>query len=305
MLKPTVTKTAKARMLRADTSRGRFYHVPDPVTGDVAQFPSVTTILGAINKPALVAWAAKEERLAVSEASADLYAELTGQPQLPRAMYQLALEQRLGKTKAHVKALQKASEIGTQCHAMIEWTLKRDLGQYVGPEPAMVEAAQWAFMAWDDFRQAVSLTPHAIEQVVYSRTHRFAGTMDLLATLNTQALLGVLERQSPVEETLAAWLMARETAMAVVDFKTSKNIYAEGFLQAAAYQKALAEMGHGPVDGGLIVRLPKLTTDPGFEVAVVPPARQLFPTFLAARALWEWQYREEQAYRTKNKKVIA
>ena len=47
-------------------------------------------------------------------------------------------------------------------------------------------------------------------------------------------------------------------------------------------------MGHGRVDGGLIVRLPKVTTDPGFEVVVVPPARELFPTFLAARQLWDW-----------------
>jgi hypothetical protein len=60
-------------------------------------------------------------------------------------------------------------------------------------------------------------------------------------------------------------------------------------LQSVAYQRALSEMGHGRVDGGLIVRLPKVTTDPGFEVVVVPPARELFPAFLAARQLWAWQ----------------
>jgi hypothetical protein len=282
------------------TQSGRFYHIPDPVTGDVAQFPSVTTILSAINKPALVGWAAKEERLACSEAAADLYAELTGQPQLPRSMYQLALEQRLGKTKAHVKALAKAAEIGTQVHGMIEWTLRQALGLHVGPEPALVEAAQWGFMAWQDFAKEVALAPQFIEQTVFSRTHVYAGTLDLVATLRAQALLARLSRQGDVEPALAAWLEGRETVTACIDFKTGKAIYGEAHLQSVAYQRALAEMGHGRVDGGLIVRLPKVTSDPGFEVAVVPPARELFPTFLAARALWAWSYQNEQAFKRRS-----
>ena len=292
---------SSSRILRADSNTGRFYHIPDPVTGDVVQYPSVTTILSAIAKPALVAWAAKEERLAVSEAAADLYAELAPRPQLPRAMYQLALEQRLGKTKAHVKALQKAAEIGTQVHGMIEWTLKRALGQRVGPEPALVDAAQWGFMAWQDWAKAVALTPHAIEATVYSRTHQYAGTLDLLATLQAQPLLALLSRQGAVDPALAAWLEARDTVTACIDFKTGRAVYGEAHLQSVAYQRALAEMGHGRVDGGLIVRLPKVTTDPGFEVVVVPPARDLFPTFLAVRQLWAWTFAQEQAYRTKKK----
>ena len=296
---------SSSRILKADSNSGRFYHIPDPVTGDVVQYPSVTTILGAIAKPALIAWAAKEERLAVSEAAADLYAELATHAQLPRSMYQLALEQRLGKTKAHVKALAKASEIGTQTHGLIEWTLKRTLGQSVGPEPAVVEAAQWAFMAWEDWARAVQLTPQAIEQTVYSRTHVYAGTLDLLATLNARALLTLLSRQGAVDPALAAWLGAQDTVTACIDFKTGKGIYGEAHLQSVAYQRALAEMGHGRVDGGLIVRLPKVTTDPGFEVAVVPPARELYPTFLAVRQLWAWTFAQEQAYRAKRTTAVA
>jgi hypothetical protein len=62
-------------------------------------------------------------------------------------------------------------------------------------------------------------------------------------------------------------------------------------------------MGHGRVDGGLIVRLPKTAGDPGFEVAVVPPARALFPVFLAVRALWEWTYQQEVAYQARKRAV--
>ena len=288
---------SKPRVLRTDSRQGRFYDITDPVTGDVARYPSVTTILGAIAKPALIAWAANQERAAVTEAAADLYADVARQPQLPRPMYLLALEQRLGSTKAHQRALAKAGEIGTQCHALIEWTLQRDLGRHVGPEPAVVEAAQWAYMAWQDWARAVRLTPRAIEQTVYSRTHAYAGTMDLLADLDAGALLRLLRAQGDVALSLSAFLASRDRVTALVDFKTGKGIYGEAHLQSVAYQRALAEMGHGRVDGGLIVRLPKVTTDPGFEVAVVPPARDLFPTFLAARQLWAWQFAQDTAYR--------
>src|SRR5262245_44605294 len=89
-------------IIRADSQRGRFYTILDRVTGEAVRYPSVTTILGAaIAKPALIHWAAKEERVAVSETAADLYADLYGSSQLPRAMFLTTLEHRLGKTKAH------------------------------------------------------------------------------------------------------------------------------------------------------------------------------------------------------------
>lgn len=294
----TLTRT----ITRTTSRTGRFYDIPN-ADGTTARYPSVTTILSAaIAKPALIAWSANQERLAVSEAAADLYAEtaLLAQ-QLPRSGYLLALEQRLGKTKAHLKELAKAADIGSQCHGLVEWSLKRDLGQSVGPEPRVVDEALWGYMAFQDWAKAVSLTPIMIEQVVYSRTHQYAGTLDLVATLNTRALLAVLEQQGPVEADLATWLAFQTTATAVIDFKTSARIYPESYLQTVAYQRALTEMGHGPVDGGLILRLPKLTTDPGFEVGVAPPARELFPTFLAARALFDWTFAQEQAYQARTR----
>jgi ribosomal protein L17 len=273
------------------------------VTGESVRYPSVTTILGVINKPALVPWAAKEERVATSEAAADLYADLHGAQQLPRAMYLLALEQRLGKTKAHTKALAKAAEIGSAIHGKIEWTLKRALGLRVGAEPLLHDAALWGFMAFEDWAKAVRLQPQFIEQVVYSRTHQYAGTMDLCATLDAAALLGVLERQGAVDATLGDWLRARDSVTALIDFKSGKAVYGEALLQSCAYSRALAEMGHGRVDGGLIVRLPKVTSDPSFSVHVVPPARELFPVFLAAKALWQWSYNEDQAYRARRAEI--
>lgn len=289
---------------RTDGRSGRFYNILNP-DGTTARYPSVTTILGAaIAKPALIAWSAKEERTAVSEAAAEFYAETINSPQLPRPMYLLGLEQRLGKTKAHLKALAKAAEIGSQAHAAVEWSLKMQLlGIAAGPKPPMVAGAELAFQSWQTWAQQVELTPVLVEQCVWSRTHEYAGTLDLVATLQPRALLALLQQQGPVAPPLAAWLEGRERVTAVIDLKTSKSIYAEHSLQTAAYIRALQEMGHGPVDGGLIVRLPKVGTDPGFEVAVCPPARDLFPTFLAARQLWAWAYQEEQAYQARRARV--
>jgi hypothetical protein len=291
--------SSPSNVTRTDSRSGRFYDITH-ADGTTSRYPSVTSILSAISKPALVPWAAKEERLLVMETAADLYADTARLPhQLPRAAYLLTLDQRLGHTKAHTRALAKAADIGTAAHAKIEWTLQRALGQRVGPEPLVPEAARpavWAFEAW---RSAVALEPIMVEQVVWSRTHAYAGTMDLLARLDTRALLQVLRQQGPVAPTLAAWLESRTTATALVDFKTGKAIYAEASLQSVAYQRALEEMGHGRVDGGLIVRLPKATTDPGFEVGVVLPGRRLFPTFLATRQLWQWQYAQDDAWRAR------
>lgn len=248
-----------------NTKAGRFYDVD----GDL--LPSVTTILKVIGKPALVHWAAHMERLLVVDAAADLYLDLGKTPMLSRAAYVATLDGRVGTSKAHKRALDKAHDIGTQAHKLIEWNLRHTLGQTTGPQPRVVDDVQWAFMAFEDWARAVNLKPRLIEQVVYSKTYRYAGTMDLLADVND--------------------------AVTLVDFKTSKGIYAEAFLQNVAYQVALAEMGHPAPTGGVIVRIPKNQNDPQFEVAVVPPVADLLPVFLAARTLWVWHEGHERAYR--------
>ncbi len=54
-------------------------------------------------------------------------------------------------------------------------------------------------------------------------------------------------------------------------------------------QAALQDMGYLPsAGGGLIVRLPKLVSDPDFQVVPVPPVAELLPVFLAVKQLWHW-----------------
>jgi hypothetical protein len=47
----------------------------------------------------------------------------------------------------------------------------------------------------------------------------------------------------------------------------------------------------------------KVDTDPEFEIVETPPARELFPVFLAVKELWKWSYAQEAAYRARREAV--
>lgn len=247
--------------------RGRFYELPDG-----ARYPSVTNILSVIGKPALITWAANQERDMVIRAAAALYEDLpTNGPRMTRLGFVSTLQNRLGKERAHQRELAKATEIGSQVHALIEWNLRRELGQRVSEEQAQISPkAAWAFTAYEKWRASVGFKPVMIEQTVWSRTHGYAGTMDFLADVTLNG----------------------ERVLALGDWKSGKRIYEEALLQNAAYVAALEEMGHAEPGTlwGVIVRLPKVETDPDFEVRVIAPAEQAdnLAAFLAAKRTWEW-----------------
>lgn len=237
----------------------RFYEV------DGQRLPSVTSILGAVNKPALVPWAAKQEREMVYAA----VRKIIGDPEVKRDNFMSSLDSAVGQEKAHSKLLSKAGDIGTECHGLIEWNMRKELQQSVGPEPKISEKALWAFMAYEDWRKAANLSPLLVEQAVWSKRYGYAGTMDWY---------GEIEHKG-------------ERLRVLGDWKTGKGIYAEALLQNAAYVHALVEMGHAdPGVAGCIVRLPKVETDPNFEVKIIPAEDQkaLFRVFLAVVDLWTW-----------------
>lgn len=255
-------------MQRNDTNRGRFYEI------EGVQYPSVTTILQVVGKPALVPWAAKVEREMVMEVSADLYLDCSETPTMSKPAWLTTLQSRLGKQKAATKELAKASEIGSQVHALIEWTLKGELCHKVGPSPRISDKAQWAFMAWEDWRKKVELKPIFVEQTVWSKEWGYAGTLDLLAEV--------------------------EGKLTVLDWKTGKAVYDESYLQNAAYRRAIREMKHGDPLQGIIVRLPKVETDPEFEAVTVPFDEDwLFQRFINAMRLWEAMREMENARKAK------
>lgn len=241
----------------------RFYDCPDG-----GHRVSVTSVLQALNKPALINWAAKAERELVTKVAGDLFEDAPAE--MSKANFLLQLGTRLGKEKAHQKLLKQASDIGTEAHAMIEWTLRKELKQEVGPEPKLSEKALWAFMAWEDWRKKANMVPLQIEQVVWSQKYGYAGTLDLLCELD---------------------LPTGDRGVVVMDNKSGKAIYPESSLQIAAYVAASIEMGLADVHtSGMVLRLPKVESDPDFEVKFIPCSdmSSLLVTFRAALHLWKW-----------------
>ena len=246
---------------RKSTARGRFYETPDGI------FPSVTNILSVIGKPALINWAANTERELVLDCSANLYEDCHGTPKMSRMAWLTTLQGRLGNEKAHKRELAKAGEIGSQAHALIEWSLRVKLLQKVGPSPHISDKAQWAFMVFEDWAKKVNLKPIFIEQTVYSKQYGYAGTMDLFAEVDGKPT--------------------------VIDWKTGKAVYAEAHLQNAAYRHALREMGHGDPVQGIIVRLPKNETDPEPEAVTADDEAESLQAFLHFKAGWEWNQKKD------------
>jgi len=247
---------------RSENHRGRTYELPDGV-----KLPSVTTILGVIGKPALIAWAASMERAMCLDVSATLYEHLHGTPKMSRMAWMSTLETRLGKQRAHQRELEKAGNIGSQIHALIEWWLLAHMLEKVGPCPEACDKAMWAYTRWQAWAKEVNLKPIYVEQAVWSRAYGYAGTMDLLAEVN-----GV------------------ET---VLDWKSGKAVYPEAHLQNAAYRQAVREMGHGNPQAGLIVRVPKVETDPEFEVVEAWPEDECLDVFLKTKSVWEWTQKKD------------
>jgi predicted RecB family nuclease len=255
--------TAAVKRVPRDDGYGRstrFYDV------DGQKYPSVTAVLnGAIAKPALIPWAAKQEREMIYSA----IRKLIHDADVKRANFMLSLESAVGREKAHNKELAKAATIGSEAHSRIEWLLRRELKQVTGPEPQVCEKALWASMAWEDWQKASNFSVNLTEEVVWSKRYGYAGTLDFAGQIDHEGV----------------------RTHVVADIKTGRSIYKEAHLQIAAYGHALVEMGHADViPAGVIVRLPKVEDDPAFEVLVIPPEQMKanHKIFLAVLDLWKW-----------------
>lgn len=145
--------TSDSGRLRTDTDRGRLY------TWGNEQFRSVTTILGALGKPWLGAWAAKM----VAEYAydrRDKWDDMT-KAEAVRLLKGAPWEKR-----------DAAGDVGTAVHNAIESLV---LGQTPPPYPDDIAAHMAHFNRFvSDYRPEW----HAAEAAVFNRTHKYAGTLD-------------------------------------------------------------------------------------------------------------------------------
>lgn len=263
---------------------GRYYETPD------GTYPSVTNILGVVGKPALLNWMASREREYVMDAAADLFMDAPATPRMSRLAFLSTLKTRLSAAKAGDKLKEKAAEIGTAVHALVEWNLRKSIGQEPGPAPQINPAATLAYAAFEEWRGLVKLEPVYIEQTVWSSVFEYAGTLDLAAYITIPEDRELVKKafRCPSDLSLEAFYQQHkgERVFFTGDIKSGKKIYLEARFQVAAYAAALQEMGHQRSEFGLVIRLPKVETDPGFEVAPILNLDEEFAVFLHVSELF-------------------
>ena len=252
-----------------------------PSDGD---HPSVTTILSVLAKPALIGWAAKEERKMVSLIAGHLYGrlhDLVSEPPSPEKFAEM-VDEEAGKP-AQRRLLEKAASIGTEVHRRIEWTFKGELGlnRADNEPPLTTKSAIRSFERWVEWRASVNLRVVAIEKQLFSQLYGFGGTLDALVELGVDG----------------------KKVLATIDFKTGKKVYEESFLQNVAYRMALAEEGIQS-DMGIIVRLPKYEQDPDFDAVTVPADKTetYKMVFIALAIVYRWWKKpEDEAWKAKKR----
>lgn len=213
---------------------------------------SVTTILGAMPKPALLPWGIKM----VAEAAVD--ATLKG---ILGPMVESNPDDAIRWLKGSPYAARdKAADIGTHVHAAIE---AHALGK---PFPKWGPAIAPRMEAFEQFVNDYQPVFHMTEASVFNHTQRYAGTLDSIATLDGRTV--------------------------VLDAKSGKGVYPEVGLQLAAYRFAeFVALPDGSMqdmpatDGAVVLHLPD---GGGYTLHDVRADEEVFEAFLFVREVFKF-----------------
>lgn len=236
--------------------------------GEKIMVPGVTNITGMVDKSQpLMAWSAAQT------------VELLRTSILPGQAYtEEQLEEAFQNAKRNYRnTSRKALDIGKLAHEWLD-RYQQSLIAGVDHEESLPENENAAncVKAALDFMGKHSFSPFRVETHVYSRLYNYAGTLDHLAHITSCGS----EDCCPFEGTV----------FILGDFKSSKAMYDEYFLQTAAYQQAIQEeFPDLTVDGRLILRLDK--EGQGFEHAIRlnNTMEDDLTAFLGAQEILKWQ----------------
>jgi hypothetical protein len=246
---------SKAAEHKAQTYRGTLLRDQKGIyTWRDEKFPSVTSILSGMAKPALTYWAAKS----VAEWVANYVSVTVPEQKLPWSEVQSRLSDVDKLKSVPWDYAEKRRDLGSTFHDVAE---RFAGGMTVNPEvfSSDIRPLVESFLRWVGDNNPEW---HAMEAGVFNREHNYAGTMDTIMMLHDR--------------------------MVVLDYKSSKDSYPEHALQLAAYRHAeflgLADGSEIPMpktDGGIIL----LVQEKECKALEWPCGDEQFEAFLALRRL--------------------
>jgi hypothetical protein len=186
---------------------------------------------------------------------------------------------RVGKAGAE-KIIKNRQVLGTIAHSLFE---KQVLGKPLGDLDKYVDEIQMDVRLFKNFNKTCILKPDATEQNLWSEKFGYAGTADYFGTYKSNVKWLVHEnRKAPVPR-------FAKGAFVVGDWKTSRDIYDDYWLQLAAYAWAFYERTGIKVAGAFIaqfrngkIRIKERTWDELMET---------FEVYKAVLIIYRWKYK--------------
>jgi cytochrome c2 len=143
----------------------------------------VTTVLGVINKPALMYWA-------VNKAVEYIDQNLPVGVAVDEVMKKKIMN---GCKAAHRTIKTDAADLGTMLHELVEKYIKKE--KYEEPTNEILQASFAQFKQWEKDNNVEFLSS---EKKIYSRKYNYCGTMDFMAIVNGIKVIGDLKTSSGI-----------------------------------------------------------------------------------------------------------
>jgi len=182
---------------------------------------------------------------------------------------------KVGEKKAK-EVLETRQIIGTKTHNLFEKTLLNkefDIGEYE-------EEIKASVALFDIFMERVTLANYLTEQILWSKKYKYAGTADYIGEYTTcnDYLVRGHDAKFP------------DGGLLIGDWKTSRSIYDEAFLQLSAYANAFYERTGKKIDGTFVAHF----RDGKLKVKekTFDELTELFEVFKSALLLYKWKHKK-------------
>jgi hypothetical protein len=206
--------------IEPDYGKGEHHYLVDG-----ARYPSMTTVLKCLDKPALLPWAVKM----MEKKATELFAKECDPDGNIVASFPRVQQILEDAKKNYRDARDSAADIGTIVHDSIERFILEGQMPDDPSWPLGVKNGLSAFAGW--LSSGESIKPVRVEAYLASKKFKIAGKCDFIGYIGSK--------------------------LVVADWKTSTGIYDEMKFQVAGYAGMIEEMTGRKLDGAYIVKFDK------------------------------------------------